>query len=226
MKVLVLSAHPDDETIGAGGTIARLAAGGADVHLWVATETYEPRWPADEKARRRAEAEKAAAILGVGTVEFGGLPTMHLSSMPAIDVASAVGALVRRVAPEVVFAPPPNDINSDHSCIFNAALVACRALPETSVRALYAYEIPTTTRFLAPHASFPANTYVDISATIDTKLDAMRAYETELRDYPHPRSVEGLEIIALERGLGCGCSYAECFMLVSRRIAGEEPIVL
>jgi len=226
MNVLVLSAHPDDETIGAGGTLARLAARDAKVHLWVATEIYEPLWPGGQKPPRRAEAERAASILGVTDVRFGGLPTMNLATMPAIELAGLVGRLVEEFRPDILLAPPPADVNSDHSAVFDAALVAARGLPGSPVRAFYAYEIATTTRFDGPAAAFRANTYVDITSTFAKKLEAFAAYQSEKRDSPHPRSPEGLEILAKERGLGCGAAYAECFMLVSRRLLGEEAPAL
>jgi len=226
VNVLVLAAHPDDETIGAGGTIARLADSGARVHLWIATEAAPPRWSEEEKESRRREARRAAEILGVESVSFGGFPTMHLRSTPALDLNSAVDEAVRETSAEVVLAPPPADVNSDHSALFDAALVACRALPESPVRALYAYEISTTTGFCPPERRFEADTWVDISATLETKLEAMRAYESELREAPHPRSIEGLTVLARERGLGCGFDYAEGFRLAGRRIGAGEEVLL
>ncbi len=224
MKVLVFAAHPDDETIGAGGTIARLSAAAESVILYVATDVYEPRWPAQEKALRRAQAEKAASILGIERVLFGGFRTMHLAATPAIELSGAVSKAVEEIRPEVILAPPPADVNSDHSALFNAALVAARGLASNPVRALYAYEIGTTTRFCGPTSPFRANTYVDISGTMETKLEAMKAYETELKDAGHPRSIEGLKIIARERGLACGCEYAEGLMLVNRRIGQQQTV--
>jgi LmbE family N-acetylglucosaminyl deacetylase len=224
MKTLIIAAHPDDETIGAGGTIARLTAAGGEVALWIATETYEPRWGASEKVRRRAEAEKAAEILGVADLRFGGFKTMHLSATPAIELADAVSRVVNDFAPEVLLAPPPDDVNSDHSALFDAALVAARGLPGNQVRRFYAYEIGTTTRFAAPGRAFAANTYVDVTAAFETKLAAFAAYESETRAFPHPRSAEGLEAIARERGLAAGFEYAEAFMLVAaRRPSAEAP---
>jgi LmbE family N-acetylglucosaminyl deacetylase len=226
MKVLVIAAHPDDETIGAGGAIARLAASGDQVTLWIATDTYEPRWEAAEKEKRRAQAESAAQILGITDLRFGGLKTMHLSAMPAIDLANAVSGVVNKVKPEVLLAPPPVDVNSDHSALFDAALVAARGLPGNPIRRFYAYEIGTTTRFAAPARAFAANTYVDITDTFQTKLSALAAYESETREFPHPRSPEGLDIIARERGLAAGFARAEAFMLVAARVAGGEARVL
>lgn len=226
MKILVLAAHPDDETIGAGGTMARLAAEGHEVSLWIATEVYEPTWPAHEKPARRAEAEKAAAALGVKSVRFGELPTMNLSSMPSIDLANIVSRAIKEHGPEVLIAPPSQDINSDHSAVFDAALVGARGLPGNAIRAFYAYEIGTTTRFAAPGKFFVPDTYVDVTDTFAKKLEAFKCYASEMRDFPHPRSAEGLEIVARERGLACGARYAEGFVTVSRRYAKTEKLCL
>lgn len=226
MKILVLSAHPDDETIGAGGTVARFSAAGDEVHLWIATEVYEPRWPAAERETRKAEAARAAEILGVKSVRFGGYHTMTLSLVPPAEISAAVTAVVAEVEPELLLAPPPGDVNSDHSALFEAALVVARGVPGNPITAFYAYEIVTTTRFCAAPAAFQPDTYVDVTETFARKLDAMRAYASELRPYPHPRSVEGLEIAARERGLACGAPLAEAFMLVARRDGpGRTPLL-
>lgn len=226
MNILVLAAHPDDETIGAGGTIARLAAAGHKVFLWVATEIYEPIWPATQKPPRRAETEKAAEILGVSEIIFAQLPTMNLAAMPPIDLSNIVSRAVSEFHPELILCPPPADVNSDHSAVFDIALVAARGLPDNPIRALYAYEIQTTTRFAAPDRLFQPTTYVDVTDTFARKLEAFAAYETEKRAFPHPRSPEGLEILAKERGLACGFKYAEAFACIIRRFHSSEPLAL
>lgn len=226
MNVLVLAAHPDDETIGAGGAIARLAAAGHKISLWIATEIYEPLWPANQKPPRRAEAEKAARILGVSDVRFGQLPTMNLASMPAIDLSNAVSRVVSETRPDVLLCPPPGDINTDHSAVFNVALVSARGFSDSPIRALYAYEIATTTRFAAPGRLFQPTTYVDVTDTFAKKMEAFKVYESEKRAFPHPRSPEGLEILAKERGLACGCAYAEAFICVTRRFKKDEALTL
>lgn len=226
MRVLVLSAHPDDETIGAGGVIASLARDGCDVFAWIATEVYEPHWKADERDLRAGQARDAARILGIKEVRFGGFKTMNLSATPTIELSRAVAALVADISPDILLAPPPSDINTDHATLFDAALVAARGLPETPIRAFYAYEIATTSCFLPPERAFPANTYVDITETFERKIEALAAYKSETRDFPHPRSREGLEILARERGLACGARYAEAFMLVSRRFGQKEAPLL
>jgi LmbE family N-acetylglucosaminyl deacetylase len=212
-RVVCLAAHPDDETIGVGGTLRLHAEAGDEVCLIVATQAYQPRWSAEEIERKRKECERAAEVLGIAQVQFLGLSTMHLAALPTIDLTTPVAAAIQAFEPEIVYAPPAGDINSDHAALFAAVNVACRPLGSRGPRKLYSYEIATTTRFNLP-GSWQANTYVDISTVIEPKMAAMAAYQTELREPPHPRSLEGIRIFARERGFSVGKDYAEALMLV------------
>lgn len=213
MRVLCLAAHPDDETLGVGGTLARHARAGDAVTLVVATVAHEPRWSAALIARKRAECHSAAQLLGISDCRFLELPTMHLNTYPAIELNDLVGRAVADVRPEIVYAPPCDDLNRDHAVLFEAALVATRPLGAAAPRKLYSYEIPTTTRFNLP-GRWHANTYVDVGEFIEQKLAAMGAYESELRDPPHPRSLDAIRAFARERGAAVGRRYAEALMLV------------
>jgi len=216
MRVLVIAPHPDDETLGVGGTICRHVADGDDAHLIVMTETYPPVWQESEKVRRQAETRQAADVLGIESVTFAGFPTVKLNAVPAIDLAGYLIAQFRRLKPERVYAPPVGDVNQDHEAVFRAALVACRPLPGSTVKTLLSYEIAPTARFANPAdaARWMPTTYVDVTATIDRKLEAMACYASELRDPPHPRSLDGIRLFARERGLAVGLHYAETFHLI------------
>lgn len=213
MRVLCLAAHPDDETLGVGGTLVRHARAGDAVTLVVATVAFEPRWSADVIARKREECRSAARILGVHDVRFLEYRTMHLNTLPAIELSDAVGRAVADVRPDVVYAPPCDDLNRDHATLFEAAQVATRPTGGPTPARFYSYEIPTTTRFNLS-SRWWANSYRDISTELETKLAAMSAYATELRDPPHPRSIEAIRAFARERGAAIGCMYAEALMLV------------
>ncbi|TWT45338.1 1D-myo-inositol 2-acetamido-2-deoxy-alpha-D-glucopyranoside deacetylase [Phycisphaerae bacterium RAS1] len=213
MRVLCLAAHPDDEVLGAGGTLLAHRAAGDETALLVATAAYEPNWSADSIRRKRDECLAAAKLLGVSAVRFLDLPTMHLNTLPAIELNQRVAEAVAELAPDVVYAPPLDDVNRDHTLLFEAALVATRPTGAPGPRALYSFEIPTTTRF-APCSRWQANTYVDVAAFIDAKLEAMACYQTELRDPPHPRSLESIRVFARERGAAVGLRYAEAHMLI------------
>jgi N-acetylglucosamine malate deacetylase 1 len=213
MRVLCLAAHPDDEVLGAGGTLLRHRAAGDELGLVVATVAYPPRWSAEIIRAKRSECLAAAKLLGIRHVQFLEFQTMHLNTLPAIDLNEAVTRAISAFAPQVVYAPPCDDLNRDHALLFEAALVAARPGSATGFDQLYSYEIPTTSRCNLP-TRWHANTFVDIHDFIDQKLAAMAAYRTELKEPPHPRSLEGIRVLARERGLSCGREYAETHMLV------------
>lgn len=216
MNILVISAHPDDEVIGAGGTIARHVAQGDDVYWCVVTQGYTPPWPEEALQAARQQVYEVQSVLGIREVFFCGFPTVKLNAVPYMELNSAIQRVVDQVRPETVYTTPRDDINQDHRIVFESTLVACRPLPGTSVRRLLCYEITTTTRFgLAPGASgFYPNVYVDISRYLDKKMEAMQVYQTEVREFPHPRSLEGIRLFAQERGVSMGFEAAECFQLI------------
>jgi LmbE family N-acetylglucosaminyl deacetylase len=212
MRVLVIAPHPDDEVIGVGGTIARHVAEGDEVHLCIVTQGCSPPCPENivEIARRWVEA--AREVLGIKRTFFLGYPTVRLNTVPNVELTSALQKVVDEVRPEVVYTSSAGDVNQDHRIVFEATLVATRPLPGSPVRRLLSYETGPTGRYW--HTPFVPNVYVDIQQFLDRKLEAMRCYETELREPPHPRSLAGLTLIAQERGLGVGLKAVECFQLV------------
>jgi LmbE family N-acetylglucosaminyl deacetylase len=216
VHILVIAAHPDDEVIGAGGTIARHVARGDKVYRCIVTEARAPRWSEDIRRQARRQLDCAQAVLGTEETFVCGLPTVELNTVPYIDLCSALQRVVDQVRPEAVYTTPRDDLNQDHRLVYEATLVATRPLPGCSVRRLLSYEIGTQSRFGLPPGScgFVPNVFVDISAYLDVKLEAMRCYEAELRAHPHPRSLKGIRLLAEERGLSIGMAAAECFQLV------------
>ena len=212
MRILVIAPHPDDEVIGAGGTIVRHVASGDEVALCIVTQGYSPPWPEDtvEVARRQAEAAREA--LGIKRIFFLGYPTVKLNTVPNMELTSALQEVVDEVRPEVVYTSSADDVNQDHRIVFEATLVATRPLPGSSVRRLLCCEPGTSGRY--GHQPFIPNVFVDIEAFLDKKLEAMKCYVRELREPPHPRSLVGLKLVAQERGLSVGLNAAECFQLM------------
>jgi LmbE family N-acetylglucosaminyl deacetylase len=221
MKVLVIAAHPDDEVIGAGGTIARHVALGDEVHLSVVTEGYTPDWPAETLEEKRKEVFRAAEVLGIRRISFCGFPTVQLNTVPYKELCEKVGECVQQSQPQIVYTTPRGDINRDHHIVYEATLVATRPVPGSSVRRLLSYEGPPTTRFGAPFVEnlFIPNVYIDISTTLEKKIEAMSQYRTELKEFPHPRSLKALRLYAEERGISVGLKAAEIFQLVREIIA-------
>lgn len=199
MDIIVLAAHGDDEVIGCGGTIRKLADAGHAVKVWYITAVHG----------QTCERDRAAKILGFEPC-FCGYDPLTLAAN-----VQGVNGMVQTVldhAPDIVLCPPP-DMHSDHRAVYEAALVACRA-NRANAPSLYAYEIGTTTQYNDAGYAWHPNTWVDITATIDAKCEAMLAYRSQLRTPPHPRNWGGLCTIARYRGLGAGCEYAEAFMLI------------
>lgn len=212
MRVLAISAHPDDETIGAGGALLRHQDDGDELHWCIVTQTYTPQWTEEQMALFRGQTERVAERLGMKSVHRCGFPTVKLNTIATIDLSSAIQRAVDEVRPEVVYIPAAHDVNDDHVAVHHAALVATRPLPWSSVRRVLGYEISTTSRF-GIHG-FAPNVFIDITNTLERKLELMALYESELRPFPHPRSLEALRLFAVERGISVGLGAAECFELV------------
>jgi N-acetylglucosamine malate deacetylase 1 len=212
LRVLAISAHPDDETIGAGGTLILHRRNGDEIFWCIVTRAYTPPWSEEQVANASAQVDRVKEAVGFREVFRCGFPTVKLNTIPTIEITSAIQRVVDEVRPEVVYAPSSADINEDHRIVHGAVLVAARPLPGSPVRRLLAYEIAPTSRFGSP--PFEANVFVDISDALEEKLAVMKLYEAELRDFPHPRSLEAIRLFAQERGVSVGLGAAECFELV------------
>lgn len=221
MKVLVIAAHPDDEVLGCGGTIARLASEGHDVFIAILGEGMTSRYANREDAVAQlgmlhASARRVAEFLRARELFFGDLPDNRFDTIPLLSVVSFIESLISRLSPQVVYTQHGGDLNIDHVITFRATLTATRPMAGTPVRAVYAYPVGSSTEWafqqFAP--SFQPNVYVDISGTLDRKVQAMALYETESRLFPHPRSAEALRAQAAVWGSGCGVMAAEAFELI------------
>ena len=221
INVLIVAAHPDDEVLGCGGTAAGLSAH-SDVHIGILGEGITARYPSPESApqneldRLTAEAKSAAKVLGASDVVFGGLPDNRFDSLPLLDIVKTVEGWVDRYKPEIIYTHHPGDLNVDHGLTYRAVLTATRPTEGTSVREIYSFEVASSTEwaFQSIEPVFRPNTFVDITATIDRKIQALQAYKSEVRPFPHPRSPETLRSMARRWGSVSGTEYAEAFELV------------
>lgn len=215
-RVLVIAAHPDDEVLGMGGTIAVHTDRGDSVRVLVVTDGSSTQYPGDAetRARKEEEARRAAGELGVEDYVHLDFPDMRLDTLAHVDVNRIVEEHVREHAPALVYTVQP-DVNRDHRVLFDSVAVATRPTPGQPVRRLLTYA-PTSSTEWTPAAVnwFLPNWYVDVTGTIERKVAAFAHYETERREFPHPRSERAIRSTAAHHGASCGWEYAEPFVLV------------
>jgi LmbE family N-acetylglucosaminyl deacetylase len=231
VRVLVIAAHPDDEVLGCGATAARLAQEQHEVHFAILgegiTSRHVQRSDADEGqlAELHRQARAATDKLGAKSLVLQKLPDNRLDTMPLLEVVKVVEELVNRMKPDVIYTHHPGDLNVDHGVVHRAVLTATRPVAGQQVREIYAFEVPSSTdwSFGSLQPVFRPNVFVDVSATLETKIAAMACYETEARKFPHPRSPEALRTVAQRWGSVVGCHAAEAFELV-RSIRFEGSI--
>lgn len=221
MKILVIAPHADDEVLGMGGTIARFAEEGKTVVVAVMTghgAEPHPLWPKSTWDTVRAECQAAADILGVSEIIFEDLPAACLDSTPTWKINGVVEKLVERVSPQEIYLPFAYDLHKDHGSIAYAVNVAIRPYLARagSVRKVLAYETLSETHLAPPYLApaFQPNVFFDISDTLQCKLDAMRAYQSQIQADNLPRSIAALSALAILRGTHIGCNAAEGFVLL------------
>jgi len=215
--VLAIVAHPDDEVLGAGGTLARHAANGDDVHIIFLADGVSARGEDKDAAERRAHAAKrAAALLGGREPRFLGFPDNRLDQIDLIDIVQAIERAVGMIMPSTIYTHHAGDLNIDHAICHRAVLTACRPLPGSKVRRIYAMEVASSTEWASPRTcdAFVPTRFVDISTTEAAKRDALNAYAEEMRAFPHPRSFEAIDALAAWRGASAGLNAAEAFMVL------------
>jgi LmbE family N-acetylglucosaminyl deacetylase len=225
MNVLVVAAHPDDEVLGCGGTMARHAASGDDVSALILAEGIMAReakgdgaWIVEAKERLREDARKAAFILGLREVAFLDFPDNRMDTMPLLDIIKSIEEAIRKSLPEIIYTHHPGDLNVDHGIVARSVLTATRPVHDCAVTEVYAFEVLSSTEwaFGPGFEPFRPNYFVDIEKHLGAKIDALRAYGTEVQPYPHPRSVEAVTSLARRRGSQSGLIAAEAFYLLRR----------
>jgi len=219
-KILVVAAHPDDEVLGCGGTIARLTSEGNCVYTLILGEGVTSRDRKRDLAKRENEivelkkkAEDANKILGVKKVYTYDFPDNRFDTVSLLDIIKTIEKIKKDIKPDIVFTHHYGDLNIDHQITFKAVMTAFRPTKDESVKEIYSFEIPSSTEWNAPSSLtyFMPDYFVDISKTIKLKVRAMKEYKCEIREYPHPRSIESIEIKAKQRGIQVGLEAAEAF---------------
>ncbi|MBY6128409.1 PIG-L family deacetylase [Qipengyuania aquimaris] len=219
-RVLVVAPHPDDEVLGCGGTMARLAAEGISVHVLVATQGKPPAFDPEGVAQVRAEMLEAHKLLEVVETHEVDLPAAALDTVPAAQVNAEIGRIIEDISPDTLFLPHIGDIHGDHAIVFQASMVAARPRHNRAPARILCYETLSETNWYAPPMTpaFMPNVFIDVSETLDRKLDAFRCFQSQVRPFPEERSIEALEALARSRGATVHVKAAEAFMNVRQII--------
>lgn len=214
---MVVAPHPDDETLGCGGTLLRAIAEGARVHWVIATRmTREAGFSEARMHARAQEIKDVAAAYGFAGVHQAPFTAARLDTIPMAERVTWFSSVFNEVRPTAVYLPHPHDVHSDHAAVFDAASACTKAFRYPSVRKVYAYETLSETEFgIRPGAThFHPNRFVDISAHLERKIEIMKLYAGEMSAAPFPRSAEAIRGLATFRGLVASCLAAEAFMVL------------
>lgn len=213
MNILVFAPHNDDEVLGVGGTIVKYSNAGHSVFVCEVTDCRNDIL--------LQEARKAHKLMGVKESIFCNLPPVELKNLSPKVMNKPIAEVVERIKPEIVYMPFIGDMHIDHKEVTESVLVAVRPVNNCSVKTVYMYETLSETGWNIPNSArtFSPNAWVDITNEIDKKIEAMKCYKTQIKQYPNPRSPEGIRALAMYRGSTVGVRFAESFMLVRNIIA-------
>lgn len=234
MKHLIIAAHPDDEVLGMGGTIKKLTNENNDVKIVIMATGISSRRSSNYKnstrydmddhtlkeinkqiSELRRDAKKASSILGVKDIEFEDFPDNEMDTVSNLQITKKIEEILRSYKPDIVYTHSQFDINVDHRALYFATITATRPKKSQNVKEVISFEVPSSTEWYFPSA-FSPNIFVDINKEIQFKLRALKAYKNELQKFPHPRSIEALDIISKRWGSVSGFKNAEAFYLVRK----------
>ena len=210
-KILVVSAHPDDEILGCGGAIAKHVEQGDEVHVCIVTKAHGESWAENHNKHKKLESESVDSCLDIKGRHYCDFPTMTLKNIPAMKLNSRIQSVVNKVEPDIVYTHFRHDVNEDHSEVFKSVLVCTRPISRSiEVRC---FETLSSTEW--GDKTFCPNFWVSLSKEhIEKKMKAFSCYKSEVKEYPHPRSLGGIKNLARKRGNEICKEYAECFMII------------
>lgn len=216
MDVLVIAAHPDDEVLGVGGTIVKHVSSGDTVYVYIVTDGSSTQYEGNNEIleKKKEEAKKANFKLGVKEIIFGNLPDMKLDTIPHVQINKEISKVIEKIKPQIVYTHHYGDLNKDHQEVYKSTLVACRPY-NSGVKELYLYEILSSSEWGEMSSQIKPMLFQKLTKDeLGLKIEAMKEYESELRDYPHPRSLEGIINLSKFRGQMISKEYAEAFEIV------------
>jgi LmbE family N-acetylglucosaminyl deacetylase len=216
-KILIIAAHPDDEVLGCFGTVAKFIKEGYEAYTLILGEGKTSRDEKrvvenkkDELNILNNEIKKANDIIGIKKVFVESFPDNRFDNVDLLDIVKTVSKVKNEIKPDIIFTHYGKDLNIDHQITYQAVITATRPMEKESVKEIYSFEILSSTEWNYP-LSFSPDIFFDISNTIDLKIKAMKEYNSELCEYPHPRSLEGIELNAKYQGMRIGKKYVEAF---------------
>lgn len=215
-NVLVVAAHPDDEVLGVGGAILKHVVEGDNVSILILGDGETSRGEEVADVDKRAtEAEKAAELFGAKLYREN-LPDNAFDTVALLEIAKKVENVVREVQPELIYTHHQYDLNVDHRLTCQAVLTACRPQPGHPTKKILTFETLSSSEWQIKdlHNNFCPTVYVDIEKYLGKKMEVLKIYDDEMREYPHPRSYEGVELLAKFRGMEVGLKSAEAFQLI------------
>ena len=219
-SILVIAAHPDDEILGCGGSLYKYAKKGFKIHVAFMADGEKSRLEKKNENNkiilyRQNAAKKALKTLGLRSLSFHNFPDNAMDTVPLIEIVRVIEDLINIYKPSIVFTHAKGDVNIDHQKTHQAVLTASRPQNNQSIKKILCFEIPSSSewQFELSRDTFVPNYYIDITETLEKKIDSLKFYKKELRKWPHPRSIKGVSHLAHWRGATIGRDAAEAFML-------------
>jgi LmbE family N-acetylglucosaminyl deacetylase len=216
-KVIIISAHPDDETLGAGGTLLKHKQQGDEINWLIVTDVFENEGFSVERVlSRKLEIDIVSKLYSFENVYKLGYPTMKLNDMLLVDLVNKISNIFQELKPEIIYVMNRSDAHSDHRIVFDAVMSCTKSFRYPSVKKVLMYECLSETELapILPERVFQPNYFVDISDFIDKKIEIMKTFDSELGEHPFPRSIKNIEALATFRGATVGVFYAEAFQLI------------
>lgn len=215
--ILIVCAHPDDEVLGCGGTVARYIKEGCEAYTLILGEGLTSRDEQRDSNKRESElkelknqAIEANKVLGASDTFIYDFQDNRFDTVPLLDIIKVIEKIKKEVKPYLIFTHFGNDLNIDHQITYKAVITASRPIYDETVKEIYSFELPSSTEWNYP-LTFSPDVFFEINSTLEYKLKAMEIYNSELRAFPHPRSLDGIRLNAEYRGMQVGLRYAEAF---------------
>ncbi|MFA6446633.1 MAG: PIG-L family deacetylase [Patescibacteria group bacterium] len=218
-NILVVAAHPDDELLGAGATLRRHVENNDQVFVLILGQGALSRDPKaqDEVKNLQEQTRRASEIIGFKGIFFAGLPDNAFDAVSLLSITKEIEEVLAKIKPAIVYTHHEYDLNIDHQLAFQAVLTACRPCNPCAPKTIYSFETLSSTEWQTKDSKqFAPNVYVDIGQQLEKKIQALKCYTSEMREYPHSRSEQGVRILAQYRGLESGLRAAEAFRLIRK----------